>query len=76
MEKFLINKRKDCDPDENAINSQGKKIKLDMPVPSRNLVTKWCSLYKWLEVEWSEDKSPLFKCKFCVTAKKKKRSGK
>lgn len=69
MDKYLINKRI-CDSDKNEIeNNKTKKIKLD--VPSKNLITKWCSLYKWLQVEWTEEKSPLFKCKLCVAAKKK-----
>lgn len=70
MDKFLINKRKNCEDNGNVIeNSDTKKMKSDLV--SKQLANKWLAIYKWLEVEWTDEKTPLFKCKFCLQAKKR-----
>ncbi|XP_071036951.1 uncharacterized protein [Parasteatoda tepidariorum] len=52
---------------DGALAMLGKKY--NTSISSRNLVVKWCSLYKWLEVEWINN-LPSFKCNLCVSDKK------
>lgn len=73
MDKFIFRDNVSANDGKkrDELNCEGLKKRKTATdtIPSEQLVKKWCSLFKWVDVEW-KNKMPYLRCQLCVTARK------